>query len=69
MEDGLRLIRAIERERKQEEPGFEEVCRRFLGDSREFSEENLKAAGITRRFQNNELDQCLKEIYREVFCR
>lgn len=69
VEDGLRLIRAIERERKQEEPGFEEVCRRFLGDSRDFSEENLKAAGITRRFQNNELDQCLKEIYREVFCR
>ncbi len=67
VEDGLRLERAIQRERKQKEPGYAEVCRRFLGDSKDFSEENLKAAGIERRFENIELEECLKEIYKEVF--
>lgn len=67
VEDGLRLERAIARERKQEDPGYAEVCRRFLGDSKDFSEENLKAAGISKRFENIELETCLKEIYKEVF--
>ena len=67
VEDGLRLERAIRRERKQKTPGYAEVCRRFLGDRADFSEENLKAAGIERRFQNVEIEQCLAEIYAEVF--
>lgn len=67
VEDGLRLVRAIERERTQKEPGYAEVCRRFLGDAKDFSEENLKAAGIERRFENNDLEQCLSEIYKEIF--
>ena len=41
-EDSIRLERAIRRERKQEKPNYEEVCRRFLADSRDFSEENLE---------------------------
>ena len=69
VEDGLRLERAIQRERKQKEPGYAEVCRRFLGDSKDFSEDNLKAAGIERRFENVQLEDCLKEIYKEVFGR
>lgn len=47
VEDGERLMRAIARERQQEHPGYEEVCRRFLADQKDFSEENLAAAGIT----------------------
>ena len=35
---------------KQAEPNYEEVCRRFLADQRDFSEENIKNAGIRRRF-------------------
>lgn len=66
VEDGLRLERAIRRERAQKEPGYAEVCRRFLGDARDFSEENLKAAGISRRFKNLELDQCLDQIRQEI---
>ena len=50
VEDGTRLIRAVERDRTQEHPGYEELCRRFLADAKDFSEENLKNAGITRRF-------------------
>lgn len=62
VEDGLRLSRAVERERRQEEPKYAELCRRFLADSEDFSEENLTRAGITRRFENKELSACLSSI-------
>ena len=62
-EDGTRLERAIKRERKQEEPNFLEVCRRFIADSEDFSEENLERYGITKRFENNgTIEECLEEI-------
>lgn len=62
-EDGLRLRRAIHREEKQEKPDYQEVCRRFLADSADFSEENIRNAGITRVFDNNgELAACVEEI-------
>ena len=62
VEDGERLMRAITRERQQEHPGYEEVCRRFLADQKDFSEENLKEAGITRRYQNDDKVRCKEEI-------
>ena len=62
VEDGLRLARALERERRQEKPKYAEMCRRFLADDEDFSEENLKRAGITKRFQNTDLDQVTQEI-------
>ena len=62
VEDGERLMRAIARERQQEHPGYEEVCRRFLADQKDFSEENLAAAGITRRYQNDDKVRCKEEI-------
>ena len=45
VEDGTRLERAIGRERQQASPQYEEMCRRFLADARDFSEENLAKAG------------------------
>ena len=62
VEDGERLMRAIARERQQEHPGYEEVCRRFLADQKDFSEDNLKEAGITRRYQNDDKVRCKEEI-------
>lgn len=53
VDDGIRLSRALERERSQEHPKYEEMCRRFLADQKDFSEENLKKAGITNVFDNN----------------
>ena len=47
VDDGVRLLRAVERERKQKEPKYEELCRRFLADAEDFSEENLQRMGIT----------------------
>lgn len=62
VEDGLRLSRAVERERKQENPKYAELCRRFLADSEDFSEEKLLLAGITKRYENVHMENALAEI-------
>lgn len=62
VEDGERLKRAIAREEMQEIPKYEEMCRRFLSDSRDFSEEKLEAAGISTRFENDDMDVCMNNI-------
>ena len=62
VDDGIRLERAIQRERRQETPKYEEMCRRFLADASDFSEEKLHEAGITRRFINDDMDTVLAEI-------
>ena len=66
VEDGLRLSRALERERAQTKPQYAELCRRFLADAEDFSEENLERAGIKRRFQNIDKETCMEEILREI---
>ena len=62
VEDGERLTRALYREKQQKQPKYEELCRRFLADAKDFSEEKLKEADITRRFVNESLDQTEVEI-------
>ncbi len=62
LDDGVRLQRALDREKIQEHPRYNEMCRRFLADEEDFSEEKLKAAGITKKFINNDLQECLREI-------
>lgn len=62
LDDGIRLQRALDRERQQEKPRYEEMCRRFLADSADFSEEKIREAGIGRHFLNDELERCLDEI-------
>lgn len=62
VEDGERLLRALLREKKQEKPKYAELCRRFLADTEDFSEENLKRCGITYRYQNRDMKECIEEI-------
>ncbi len=62
LEDGERLTRALRREKNQSKPKYEEMCRRFLADTRDFSDENLEQAGIMKSFLNNDLKSCLAEI-------
>ena len=63
VEDEVRLIRAIKREKRQANPNYEEVCRRFIADASDFKEENIMRAGIKKKFDNNgKLDDCIKEI-------
>ncbi len=63
VEDGIRLSRALEREKEQAYPKYAELCRRFLADSEDFSEENLEKSGIMKKFRNMEFKQCADEIY------
>lgn len=61
--DEQRLARSIKREKKQAVPNYEEVCRRFLADQKDFSEENIKNAGITKRFANDDDRKiCMDEV-------
>jgi len=62
VEDGIRLQRALDREKLQDAPKYAELCRRFLADTEDFSEEKLTHAGITKRFYNYSLDNTCKEI-------
>ncbi len=54
VDDGIRLSRALERERAQENPKYEEMCRRFLADQLDFSKEKLEEAEIENVFNNDE---------------
>ena len=62
VDDGVRLERALVRERSQREPKYAEMCRRFLADEEDFSEENLNRLGISRRFENRDVEKILEEI-------
>ena len=62
VEDGIRLERALRREKEQKQPKYAELCSRFLADSKDFSEANIKNAGIEKRFQNIDLNRCVDEI-------
>ena len=62
VEDGIRLERALARERAQKQPKYEEMCRRFLADAEDFSNEKLKEAGILKRFSNIDMKNCIDEI-------
>lgn len=66
VEDGLRLCRAVERERQQAEPKYAELCRRFLADTEDFSESKLQQAGILERYENVEFETCLKLLKQKI---
>ncbi len=66
VEDDQRLWRSVCREKRQEKPNYEEVCRRFLADQQDFSEENIKEAGIVKRYRNSELDSCVNAIAEDI---
>ncbi len=62
VEDGQRLMRALQREMQQTSPKYEELCRRYLADAEDFSPEKLKAAGIEKKFYNRDLKETIAEI-------
>ena len=68
VEDGLRLFRALERERRQTAPKYAEMCRRFLADSGDFSEEKLEKAGIHTVFDNETLETCIVQVKAKIRC-
>ncbi len=63
VEARIRLERAMHREAKQEHPKYDEMCRRFLADEEDFSEEKIAQAGVEKRFYNNAaIEDCINEI-------
>jgi guanylate kinase len=66
VEDGVRLMRAIKREQKQEQPKYAEMCRRYLADEEDFSEEKLNNNGIVKKYQNMDVNVCLFEIKEDI---
>lgn len=63
-DDGERLLRALKREMRQEEPKYAELCRRYLGDEEDFSRENIDRAGIKAEnmFENDDIRQTTERI-------
>lgn len=62
LDDGVRLQRALKREIEQTNPNYNELCRRFLADSEDFSKEKLESLNIKIKYCNYELDECIKNI-------
>lgn len=62
VDDRTRIHRAIMREDNEKTPKYAEMCRRFLADEEDFSEDKISAAGIGRRFHNFDLEKCVSEI-------
>ncbi len=69
VETGERLQRALTRERSHDHPKYAEMCRRFLADEQDFSEEKLRDAGllddqgqVKNSFENVDFDTVLEKI-------
>ena len=62
LDDGVRLQRALDREKAQDNPKFEKMCRRFLADAEDFSIDKMQVAGIEQSFYNDDLEVCLSKI-------
>ena len=62
----IRLERALIRERNQKNPNYNELCRRFLADSVDFSLEKLKESGVNKEYINIDLQKCIEDIIRDI---
>ena len=66
LDTGIRLQRALNREMMQPEPQYKEMCRRFLADEDDFSEDKINALGISKRYINEDLKKCYKDIREDI---
>ncbi|WP_455539831.1 guanylate kinase [Terrisporobacter sp.] len=66
VEDGIRLQRALDREKSQANPNYDELCRRFLADNKDFSSENLQKLNINKFYINENLQQCIDSIKEDI---
>lgn len=62
VDDGVRLQRALDRERQQDTPKYAEMCRRFLADEADFAKENIDRCHIVKMYENNDLSRCYDDI-------
>jgi len=62
LDDGVRLQRALDREKAQDQPKYEEMCRRYLADAADFAEDKLEELQLEVRFRNDDLGTCIEAI-------
>ncbi len=53
VDDGVRLQRALDREKMLEVPDYKEMCRRYMADCEDFSLENLQKRKVSAIIDNN----------------
>ena len=66
VEDGIRLERAMNREKTQANPNYDELCRRFLADNKDFSDDNLSSLNINKFYTNEDLEECVNNIKEDI---
>lgn len=66
VDDGVRLQRALDRERAQEKPKYTEMCRRYLADTEDFSEDKLLVLNIKNRVENDEIEDTIAKILKKL---
>lgn len=69
VDDDIRLTRALEREKQQQNPNYDEMCRRFLADSKDFSYENIIRRPINSIIQNNGTQEELMDNVNKVLSK
>lgn len=66
VDDGVRLVRALDREKQQSQPNYEELCRRFLADSNDFSKRKLEDFGVHTYYSNENINECINNIKTDI---
>lgn len=66
LDDGIRLERALKREKEELKPNYNEMCRRFLADNNDFREEKLLENNIVKKYNNENLEECIKNIEKTI---
>lgn len=69
VEDGERLERALLREKSQEVPKYAEMCRRYLADEMDFTEEKLLSLQIEKRYRNDDVERCVEQVKQDILLR
>ena len=64
--DSIRRERALKREKMQKVPKYNEMERRFNADKVDFSEEKIKEAGITTRYNADDFESCVAKIISDI---
>lgn len=69
IDDKERLLRAIHREEKQNNPNYKELCRRYIADEEDFSEykiNELEKMYFKVFTKNNDINKCTLSILDEI---
>ena len=66
VDDGVRLQRALDREKSQKSPKYTEMCRRYLADENDFSPERLTQCGIAGGYENGDLNTCICSVLKDI---